>query len=1042
MPTNPSDITDDDLAAIDMGGDTGLPHIDMGVARSAPINVPSFASGISGGGGVQRQGLGIGERIAGGLARGVRKDPIVGALFNTVMDAFPDAAEDAVEALVLRTKDSTLSDVFSIVGEFAPSFAFGGLAYSAGRGLAVKGAAKLGANRGISTQLGRLAARQGTSQQQLARFGKEGAETLKTMSVLERSIMTAGGSVGIGGYIGASELVDGAPVSDAVKSALLGAVLTGAFEGGLVALTSAPIIGIRTVKDAAKLNALHDELALPILKSEHGRLVEQGQKLTHEIGEILGVNGQQRELFRASAMQGKSVLVPGEGGLTRSGKQALGPILGAKAKGMELKSVRMLIKANERAQKEPFGGYLRDEPYNPKGVFEALARFRLNVTQTPENMGKQMGRTIKKFTDDAADALKNITLAGDVTGAILHRNREAMGKALGFSAKKTKDGRHFGPIFRAWEEGNEAGARQFMESAGRGRFADDAIRLLDEYDSGLSVPFKQLVAMGGERGMTPKEMLQLGVQKFVPHHLENLPESELIRRMMKAGLSRRAAHRQYDSHFDGGIKSFGSLDFQRSMGGSLASKVERGLPFNTNPYDAASKYLGAVHTRIQMGQRWGLKMERGQTVMDAAVAEGANPALVKSIVNVVLGQKLRDQATSQFARAVTGMETGASLGLAVLPNMSQTINTLTFGGAMNLARGLHEITKNDSRSAVMQSLGLMESMVEGIGRSTHGKTHRLGDKVRGSGFEGLADGMDWFAHTTLKWTGFSQVEKWNRVFAGGTGWHIIRDTMAKNVAGKLRGSTLDAARRRMNSLGIDLDDATKIWTRQGPDSEAFKQIVSDGIFRASTLTQFNPSMLRKPVMWNHPVGKVMAQFKTFALGQGRFLRDQVFAEAKQGNMRPLAYFLSIYPVAGEVVAESKSFARMKERKVSNITGEDDIDRIIQDFTMVGGLGLLSDMWTSARFGKPLEGALGPAVSDAADLVASLAQGKPENILGQVLRKPTAKAITFAASAGAVTGMAFGEFSAEVMGEYLRALEEDSEDPTRSVVDIGVIRTSR
>jgi hypothetical protein len=331
----------------------------------------------------------------------------------------------------------------------------------------------------------------------------------------------------------------------------------------------------------------------------------------------------------------------------------------------------------------------------------------------------------------------------------------------------------------------------------------------------------------------------------------------------------------------------------------------------------------------------------------------------------------------------------------------------------------------------------MESIVTGMGKTFGQDLFGASAKAtiaQGGRLAQTASLMDDFAHMTLRYSGFSSVEKWNRVMAGATGYQVVRDTVAKALTGRLKGNTLDTARRRMQSLGVDLDQTVRLATKHGDDwlqSAAGLDVMKKAMFKASTLTQFNPNILRKPVLWNHPVGRVMAQFKTFALGQGRFIRDQIFAEAKQGNLKPMAYFLSIYPMAGEVIAETKAAVRFKDRKTWGTSGDDDIDRIIQDFTMVGGLGILSDMWTSARFGKPLEGVFGPTVGDASELFTNLAQGQPGEMLNTVLGTPTADAVVFGATAAG--------WSVGAMLDYADKVLED-ETTGRTIVDLGVLRT--
>jgi hypothetical protein len=962
-----------------------------------------------------------GQKIVGGFLRGLREDPITGKVFDTLLETFPEGTEEAVGALIHRTKRSKLADAAAVVGEYGPAFALGMGAYSAGRRLAVGGLARL-ASPSLDSTLGKVAARNLlTSTQQAQKFGRKGVAALFSTPLIERSTQIAGGAVGFGLYGGASELANGAPMGDAAKAALLHGALSGAFEATLFGVTSLPVIGLKSVKDPTKIEALFEKEIMPFLSEETKRIKGKMGKITNQINRIVGTSGQQQNLAVGQQLQllqiPKRPRTPQEIDLLKKKQKALG-------------SLKSQLKAIKQIRQSPIAGYLRGEPYDPKGFFETLAKFRLQTLQTPESFRGQLGRTMNRFIEMVDEAETHVKIASSFNELTLKTMQQNLGSALGFSRKQTKDGRNFGRIFNAWEKFGEVGVRNFMKNEGRGQFADDAVSMFKDYNNGLGEMYNNLVKLGAEPKLKMKDLLALGVARFIPHVLDNIPERAAVDKLAKA-MGRDRAQALFNAANRQGLRKFGSIDFQRTLQGSLAEKLGRDLPFNANPFDASLQYLNAVHRRLEYGKRFGMSGEIKSVIQDAAVKEGANPGIVKSLVDLALDHRYYDEALQQFSKSVTGLQTSSKLGLAMIPNMSQSINTIVLGGMMNFTRGLLLALRGESRNEILRSVALMESLVEGMGR-TFGRTTAEGVKNVGTGFTASANLMDEFAHQVLRWSGFKQVERWNRILAGSTGFHIIHDTLAKNAAGKLKGATLDIARRRMTTLGIDLDKATRLLLNEGKDSEAFKELIRLGMFKASTVTQFNPNILRKPILWQHPAGRILAQFKTFALGQGRFLRDQVLLEAKHGNMKPMAYFLSIYPIAGEVVAETRALARLSPRKVTSYTGDDDVDRVIQDFTMVGGFGLLSDMFTSARFGKPLEGLLGPTASDIAQLSVSLAQGRPENVLRQILKTPTAQGITTVAKGVGAAGY----FGVEGMSRYLDSLESDADDSRRGFVDLG------
>jgi len=259
----------------------------------------------------------------------------------------------------------------------------------------------------------------------------------------------------------------------------------------------------------------------------------------------------------------------------------------------------------------------------------------------------------------------------------------------------------------------------------------------------------------------------------------------------------------------------------------------------------------------------------------------------------------------------------------------------------------------------------------------------------------LGNVADRAGSATLKYSGFDLVERWNRVWAGSTGLLMFRDVMSKAIGdvskgAYLRGKSLERARRQMEKMGINLDDVVKKaraghYLRKGGEQE-WMELERTAVFGLAQYTQFIPSPLRRPVAWDHPYGRVIFQFKTFALGQGRFIRDQVFAEAARGNMTPMAYFLSIYPIAGELVGDAKAVLRGKDRP------DNFVERMMSNYTMVGGMGIASDAFQALRFGRGLDWVMGPTVGDFATFGEAMATAPVDKTLKMVQRQPIYTAV--------------------------------------------------
>ena len=230
---------------------------------------------------------------------------------------------------------------------------------------------------------------------------------------------------------------------------------------------------------------------------------------------------------------------------------------------------------------------------------------------------------------------------------------------------------------------------------------------------------------------------------------------------------------------------------------------------------------------------------------------------------------------------------------------------------------------------------------------------------------------------------------------------MFRDNEAKAINGRLRGENLERVRRQMRSLNIDIDGVVK-GIREGkiadpmkltkgnvnfadPTVKALQELEAQAAFRAAQLTQFIPSTTRRPLFWEHPLGRVMFQFKNFALGQARFLKDVTMKEAAAGNLKPLAYFLSVYPIAGELVKGTRALAVGKPRE------DEGGDRLLNDMLAVGGLGIVTDALVQARFGRALEFVTGPTAADMGDVAEAMSRGDLGAIGDQITRQPAFKA---------------------------------------------------
>jgi hypothetical protein len=491
---------------------------------------------------------------------------------------------------------------------------------------------------------------------------------------------------------------------------------------------------------------------------------------------------------------------------------------------------------------------------------------------------------------------------------------------------------------------------------------------------------------------------------------------QAIQRFFKAGPEVRVKTR---------MTRFNSIDASRSIRGTMLSKHEAGLPVSLDIFDSALRYLHAGSRRVLTAQVFGSK---GQLVdeyvkaitIEAGVQEGK---LFKGLIENYLHNDFYSESMRTASKWLTSSNVFGKMSLGVVANMTQPSLNIMTSGVMNTTKGLFRALNKEDRARLQQMMALHHSMVADVGRV-------LGEEGLGMrAIERLAEGM-------LKWTGFSMFESGNRLWSGGVGYAVTKDIIIKGAVGRLRGRALDDARRMASELDFSLDDIiTKVRAtnpRGGINlektlenvagflnkSDEGRVLMDRSAFLQAQRTQFIPSKFRRPEVWNHPMGRVMFQFKTFSMQMSRFLRDSVLAEAAIGNVKPLAYFLGVGALTGEYVADVRAYIRGDSRP-DNLPA-----RVLENTFSMGGFALAGDAFQAVRFGDPLGFALGPSVDSGIDVINSAYQAIFNQDLSptgnMMARLPVFQAAHALFSATMVTP--------ELLGNYLDTEDRDVVGP--------------
>jgi hypothetical protein len=452
------------------------------------------------------------------------------------------------------------------------------------------------------------------------------------------------------------------------------------------------------------------------------------------------------------------------------------------------------------------------------------------------------------------------------------------------------------------------------------------------------------------------------------------------------------------------------------------------MPMNPAVWDARFRVISSAYRRIHLDPLLGRRVfntkagkVEGDLIPDlvkAIEAEGGNGAQFKTFVDTIAGRTYYNESLRKIATFTTSLEVATKLTSAVFANASQPILTTSMVGIRRSMKAFFALTKKETRENISAMAAINEHMLRGIGRTwdQEGLTLTASEKV---------------ADYTLRFTLFNSVERMNRMQGATASQVVIRDTLAAGFRDKLKGINLDSGRRRLGELGIDLKDSVRAMKEVGP--EAFfktpEWLAKEelAVYRGAQKTQFFPGSTRTPKFWQHPLGRVLFQFKTFATGHGRFMRDVVLNEYAQGNVMPLATYLAAAPIAGELVGGAKSFINMRDRDTNGIM------RALENASYVGGIGLFTDAFQQARWGNLTSFYLGPAISDVNDLIEGVLSPEGQSISALVKRQQIWKSSRFLVGVGTNT--------IEEIDEYLDSRRQEGAG-TRTTVEVDQLRFRR
>lgn len=707
--------------------------------------------------------------------------------------------------------------------------------------------------------------------------------------------------------------------------------------------------------------------------------------------------GQQRALFgpgtdtpRIRARRGPEIPGLGRKPAIRipTGSTALRKIEDRQAKLLEdmarIKNARRALKvAVDENSLIPAMTYADNQlPQLTDAAIPQTAHFFRRLMQTPEAFMGMLGfsgtQAIRRLMGAQSEIFVHDTLIANNMG----RWRGLAAQHLNTSIRKMDRENRFADVVEAAERGGMDAVEQ--------AFGRPMRQLFEEITEFMRVTGEPVVRIGGKPFLTARDFRELQVQSYWPHSIrrdlgtEELAE-KMVRGLMSQGKTRRQAEdiaseiigiKQSGKTFRRDFAKLGATDYNRVVPGSLRDKLRFGFPFEEDPWIALHSHLMGVTRRRFIGENFGLRGEVADSLVRIAQAEGVNSVMLREILDSAMSRKVYNQAMQRFANAATSTQVIAKMPLSFIPNMGQPAFTATMFEVGNTLKAMDRADKllnplsrrfrasgpQPGDEVILRVMGMQESVVEAFRNAMMDVPHaRLSLLERA-------------ARRTIAWPApFGITERFNRLSAGIAALEFVGTKLAQGFRGNLRGNQLDNARRVFAKMNLDYDAMIRQMKSKGPgwifEGPEGARRMEEILFLGATNTQFIPTILNRPELWSHPVGRLFFQFGTFALNAGRFMRDQIIREAALGNHKPIATAFAIYPISGEAIESIVQGVKGKRRHTNGAA------RVLENITAVGAMGLLQNYYYALRFGSQsgsvLGRALGPTVSDAEGIATSL-----------------------------------------------------------------------
>lgn len=319
-------------------------------------------------------------------------------------------------------------------------------------------------------------------------------------------------------------------------------------------------------------------------------------------------------------------------------------------------------------------------------------------------------------------------------------------------------------------------------------------------------------------------------------------------------------------------------------------------------------YIAGAFNKIGHAEQFGPKGEIANKLIGNIGAEGRNADRALRNYQIATGNfEYHNPGVAATASKIRTFQRVTKLGLSSILNATQSTNTAAETGILRTAKAAFKQLSKSDREYIDHTGVVIDSVLndlrEQVGAASKSKS-ALGKVFNAPGF--------------------GAVEKFNRGVAAVAG----RD-WANSLAAKGDAKSISILR---NKLGIEGDIGKTLTPAQ--QVQAGRKVVE--------LTQFKTGPKDLPGWADSPMGKVVAQFRTFSYKQTGFVYNELIKEAVKGNPLPLARFIAVGVPVGIVAGGVRNELGGKPF-YGNTKGQSWTKKLLgatyQGSSNVGGLGL-------------------------------------------------------------------------------------------------------